>query len=68
MAYLPASTVKRTPQAQTHQFRRFGFSLRGVSGKLAEDTHQLIETTDKYYVKNTPKSRTPWNSPISAFR
>jgi len=57
--YLPAlDLVKRIAAGDKRtSFVGSDFLYEDVSGRnLVEDTHQLIETTDKYYVvKNTPK-------------
>ena len=57
--YLPGlDLVKRIAASDKRtSFVGSGFLYEDISGRnLAEDTHELIETTDKYYVvKNVPK-------------
>ncbi|MHC4463702.1 MAG: outer membrane lipoprotein-sorting protein [Planctomycetota bacterium] len=57
--YLPALDLVRRIAASDKRTSFVGsnFLYEDVSGRnLAEDTHELIETTDKYYVvKNVPK-------------
>ena len=57
--YLPALDLVRRVAASDKRTRFVGsdFLYEDVSGRnLAEDTHELIKTTDKYYVvRNVPK-------------